>query len=142
MSGCEVPTPLQNSFIPPPDPVDSIFGVLKSVFFNFSLSENFEEAKKLLDDFLAIESNTKNFEAAAEAFAETLKNGGRILSCGNGGSMCDSIHFAEAARDMHPDINIILMSGNPIDLANFADDFSTLDKPFGIAELKRLLESA
>src|SRR5690606_13700608 len=25
----------------------------------------------------------------------SLKNGGKIFSCGNGGSMCDSMHFAE-----------------------------------------------
>ena len=31
MSGVPVPTPAQNSFRPPPEPVASIFGVLKSV---------------------------------------------------------------------------------------------------------------
>ena len=31
MSGCSTPTPLQNNFMPPPDPVDSILGVLKRV---------------------------------------------------------------------------------------------------------------
>ncbi len=31
MSGCSTPTPAQNSFRPPPEPVDSIFGVLKPV---------------------------------------------------------------------------------------------------------------
>ena len=30
-SGCSTPTPAQNSLRPPPEPVDSIFGVLKSV---------------------------------------------------------------------------------------------------------------
>ena len=31
MSGCDAPIPSQNNFKPPPDPVDSTFGVLKSV---------------------------------------------------------------------------------------------------------------
>jgi hypothetical protein len=31
MSGCCTPTPEQNSFRPPPEPVDSTFGVLKVV---------------------------------------------------------------------------------------------------------------
>src|SRR5438270_6217146 len=26
---------------------------------------------------------------------ESLKNGGKVISCGNGGSMCDAMHFAE-----------------------------------------------
>jgi D-sedoheptulose 7-phosphate isomerase len=26
---------------------------------------------------------------------QSLKNGGKIISCGNGGSMCDAMHFAE-----------------------------------------------
>ena len=37
MSGCSTPTPLQNSLMPPPVPVDSIFGVLTSLALpNFS----------------------------------------------------------------------------------------------------------
>ena len=31
ISGCSTPTPLQNSFKPPPEPVDSITGVLNLV---------------------------------------------------------------------------------------------------------------
>ena len=27
--------------------------------------------------------------------ADTLASGGRVLTCGNGGSMCDAMHFAE-----------------------------------------------
>ncbi len=33
--------------------------------------------------------------AAAEAITTTLQTGGRVFSCGNGGSMCDAMHFAE-----------------------------------------------
>ena len=34
-------------------------------------------------------------QAAAERFVNVFESGGRIFSCGNGGSMCDAIHFAE-----------------------------------------------
>src|SRR5262245_19703836 len=33
--------------------------------------------------------------ALATDAARVLRDGGRILSCGNGGSMCDAMHFAE-----------------------------------------------
>jgi len=33
--------------------------------------------------------------AIARDLAKSLKAGGRALSCGNGGSMCDAMHFAE-----------------------------------------------
>lgn len=34
-------------------------------------------------------------EAAATTIVGSLSAGGRIYSCGNGGSMCDAMHFAE-----------------------------------------------
>ena len=33
--------------------------------------------------------------AAGELLVKTFQNGGRVYSCGNGGSMCDAMHFAE-----------------------------------------------
>ena len=45
---------------------------------------------------------------------ESLKSGGKILSCGNGGSLCDAMHFAEELtgryRDNRPAIAAIAMS--------------------------------
>ena len=46
----------------------------------------------------ALLSNTEAMQAVTDAgalIAGTLKAGGRIYSCGNGGSMCDAMHFAE-----------------------------------------------
>ncbi len=34
-------------------------------------------------------------EAAAELLADAFRAGGRVLTCGNGGSMTDAMHFAE-----------------------------------------------
>jgi D-sedoheptulose 7-phosphate isomerase len=53
------------------------------------------EAQQVLSTFLAQKDTVFLIEQAANIMAETLKNGGKILSCGNGGSMCDAMHFAE-----------------------------------------------
>lgn len=34
-------------------------------------------------------------EQAGELLVECFRRGGRVYSCGNGGSMCDAMHFAE-----------------------------------------------
>jgi D-sedoheptulose 7-phosphate isomerase len=43
---------------------------------------------------LANEELMKNIEAAAEGMVKTLKNGGKVLFCGNGGSAADAQHLA------------------------------------------------
>ena len=53
------------------------------------------EARIVLDRFLADESNFISIAAAAELMANSLNASGKILSCGNGGSLCDAQHFAE-----------------------------------------------
>jgi D-sedoheptulose 7-phosphate isomerase len=56
---------------------------------------NFEEARKSLDTFLSGEDNFNKIAAAAGLMAEAIQQGGKIISCGNGGSMSDAMHFAE-----------------------------------------------
>ncbi len=53
------------------------------------------EARALLDRFLADDTALARVAEAAELMAASLKNGGKILTCGNGGSLCDAQHFAE-----------------------------------------------
>ena len=53
------------------------------------------EARTVLDQFLADERNLTCIAEAAELVAASLKNGGKVLTCGNGGSLCDAQHFAE-----------------------------------------------
>jgi len=53
------------------------------------------EAEKVLQAFIADEQNLKNIEQAATLLSDSLKREGKILSCGNGGSHCDAMHFAE-----------------------------------------------
>jgi len=53
------------------------------------------EARAVLDRFLAEPAHLARIAEAAELMAHSLKNGGKILTCGNGGSLCDAQHFAE-----------------------------------------------
>jgi D-sedoheptulose 7-phosphate isomerase len=53
------------------------------------------EAASALSELMASEDRLARIEAAAEALIEAVEGGGRVFSCGNGGSMCDAMHFAE-----------------------------------------------
>lgn len=52
------------------------------------------ESKAVLDQFVSLETAAR-IDEVATLMAETLKAGGKIISCGNGGSLCDAAHFAE-----------------------------------------------
>ena len=56
---------------------------------------NLQDAQNLLADFIANEDNIRAIEHAAEMMSQSIRSGGKIISCGNGGSMCDAMHFAE-----------------------------------------------
>ncbi len=53
------------------------------------------EAADVLQKFLSDDHNIAQIEAAAKLIADSFKQGGKVLSCGNGGSHCDAMHFAE-----------------------------------------------
>jgi D-sedoheptulose 7-phosphate isomerase len=55
----------------------------------------FEQARQMLDIFLSDDNNIENIAAAGRIMVKSLNSGGKIISCGNGGSMCDAMHFAE-----------------------------------------------
>ena len=59
------------------------------------IKKNFLEAQAVLNDFLANEENIHAIALAGDLMVASLKAGGKIISCGNGGSMCDAMHFAE-----------------------------------------------
>ena len=72
------------------------------------------EAQNVLAMFLNDPENLNRIEAAAKLMAGAVKAEGKILSCGNGGSMCDAMHFAEELtgryRDDRPAIPAIAIS--------------------------------
>ena len=56
---------------------------------------SFAEALETLQAFLQDSVQLQGVAAFADAAHETLRSGGLLMSCGNGGSMCDAMHFAE-----------------------------------------------
>ena len=58
------------------------------------ISKHFEEAQSVLNDFFNDE-NLNKIKSAADLMVKSLKSENKIISCGNGGSMCDSMHFSE-----------------------------------------------
>ncbi|MGP1871597.1 MAG: D-sedoheptulose 7-phosphate isomerase [Arsenophonus sp.] len=54
-----------------------------------------EEAIITLKNFINNKENIEAIEKAAIMLSNTFKAGGKVLSCGNGGSHCDAMHFAE-----------------------------------------------
>jgi D-sedoheptulose 7-phosphate isomerase len=54
-----------------------------------------EEARTALDRFIANDQALHSIERAAQLLVESFENKGKAFSCGNGGSMCDAMHFAE-----------------------------------------------
>jgi D-sedoheptulose 7-phosphate isomerase len=60
-----------------------------------SIKSHFEEAQSILNTFLNNPENFIALENAGKIMVESIRNGGKIISCGNGGSLCDAMHFAE-----------------------------------------------
>ena len=53
------------------------------------------EARSALDALLSNQQALAAIDAAGDALVTAYRNGKRVFSCGNGGSMCDAMHFAE-----------------------------------------------
>ncbi len=54
-----------------------------------------DEAAAALEHLLGDEATQEAIVQAASWIAGSLRAGGKVMSCGNGGSMCDAMHFAE-----------------------------------------------
>ena len=61
---------------------------------NKDIKKHFEEALEVLSAFNTDE-NLQKIAHAIKMVSESINNGNKIISCGNGGSMCDAMHFAE-----------------------------------------------
>ncbi|HBV38270.1 MAG TPA: D-sedoheptulose 7-phosphate isomerase [Erwinia sp.] len=72
------------------------------------------EAQDTLNHFLSEDANIHAIQRAAVLLADSFKAGGKVLSCGNGGSHCDAMHFAEELtgryRDNRPGYPAIAIS--------------------------------
>ncbi|MCT8765536.1 D-sedoheptulose 7-phosphate isomerase, partial [Glaesserella parasuis] len=85
-----------------------------------------QEAQQVLNDFINDQHNLKLIQEAALLITDSFKNGGKILSCGNGGSHCDAMHFAEELtgryRENRPGYPAIAIS-DPSHLSCVSNDF-------------------
>ena len=57
--------------------------------------QQFQEAAEVLQRALADDAFFAAIDRASALMVQSVQGGGKILSCGNGGSMCDAMHFAE-----------------------------------------------
>lgn len=67
------------------------------------IAEELREAAQVLERFLADDQQQQAIEAAAREMIRTIRGGGKIISCGNGGSHCDAMHFAEELSGRYRD---------------------------------------
>ncbi|MGL4826489.1 MAG: D-sedoheptulose 7-phosphate isomerase [Vibrionaceae bacterium] len=90
------------------------------------IKQELQAAAQTLADFMADPQNIAQIEAAAKLLATTFKQGGKVLSCGNGGSHCDAMHFAEELtgryRENRPALPAIAIA-DPSHLSCVSNDF-------------------
>jgi len=90
------------------------------------LKMHFTEAQNVLNEFIADEANLKAVESAGKLLVKALSGGYKIISCGNGGSMCDAMHFAEELsgryRENRPALAAVSIS-DPSHISCVANDY-------------------
>ena len=89
------------------------------------VANQFLQALETLQQF----NTPENFEKIVDAgkiMVSSLQSNGKIISCGNGGSMCDAMHFAEELtgryRHDRPSIAAIAIS-DPSHISCVANDY-------------------
>jgi D-sedoheptulose 7-phosphate isomerase len=60
-----------------------------------AIKSHFEESLAVLQAFLADDANFERIEKAGNLMVDAIRSKGKVISCGNGGSMADAMHFAE-----------------------------------------------
>jgi len=87
--------------------------------------KEFDEAQRVLQAFYQ-EQNWQAIASAGALLVDTLKAGHKVISCGNGGSMSDAMHFAEELsgrfREDRPALAAVAIS-DPAHLSCVANDY-------------------
>lgn len=96
------PIGLRAFFCPYFDQLPSKFLPLRPQILNMTsthlqqiVKQNLEESIQLSQQFLENPANLDAISEAAKRMADAIHRGNKIMSCGNGGSHCDAMHFAE-----------------------------------------------
>ncbi len=109
----------------------SAAAVLEAIFnylcpMNKLITQSLQESQRVLADFLGNPAKIEAIEKAADVLVDALKKGNKILSCGNGGSHCDAMHFAEELsgryRENRPALAAMAIS-DPSHISCVSNDF-------------------
>lgn len=91
-----------------------------------SIKKDFLEAQHILHQFISDDQNFQHIKSAGDIIISSIQAGNKVISCGNGGSMSDAMHFAEELtgrfRDNRPAIAAISIS-DPTHISCTANDF-------------------
>lgn len=91
-----------------------------------TIKQELLQAQGVLNEFINNEENIKSIERAAQIMIDCIKSGGKIIACGNGGSMSDAMHFASELtgryRKNRPAIPALAIS-DPGHLSCVANDY-------------------
>ncbi|QCI18231.1 D-sedoheptulose 7-phosphate isomerase [Buchnera aphidicola (Aphis nasturtii)] len=93
----------------------------KIIFFELNISLN------VLKNFLENKDQIKNIEKSAILISEAFKNKKKVIACGNGGSHCDSMHFAEELTGLYREKR----SGYPAIAISDTSHISAIGNDFG-----------
>ncbi|MGD9000888.1 MAG: phosphoheptose isomerase [Granulosicoccaceae bacterium] len=76
----------------------------------------------------AIDALTQPIAAAADALCKALQNGGKVMSCGNGGSAADAQHFSSELLNRfereRPGLPAIALTTDSSTLTSIANDYA------------------
>ena len=90
------------------------------------IKQGFSEAQNIISEITASSEFQQCIQDSISCLIEALKNNHRVFSCGNGGSMCDSMHFAEELtgrfRKDRPSLGAMAIS-DPSHLTCVANDY-------------------
>ncbi len=90
------------------------------------IQQSLRESQDVLAQFLSDPSKLEAIEKAADCLVDALQQGKKILSCGNGGSHCDAMHFAEELsgryRENRPALATMAIS-DPSHITCVSNDF-------------------
>ncbi len=91
-----------------------------------ALKQSYLDAQALLIQFCQDDANFSKTVEIAEAVAASFRAGNQLLTCGNGGSLCDAMHLAEELtgryRKNRPALPAIALS-DPAYLTCVGNDF-------------------
>jgi D-sedoheptulose 7-phosphate isomerase len=90
------------------------------------IQANLQEAQQVLNQFFNDPAKISSIEEAAGCLVGALQQGKKIISCGNGGSHCDAMHFAEELsgryRENRPALAAMAIS-DPSHISCVSNDF-------------------